>query len=70
MVHVFVLLLYIGLADDRKLVSGDMLFRKLETCNYYAKEIVRRYGHHSNTKDFGLAYCVPKLVDPEKVRIY
>ena len=55
MVHVFALLLYIGLADDRKLVSDDMLFRKLETCN---------------TKDFGLAYCIPKLVDPEKVRIY
>jgi len=47
-----------------------MLFRKLEACNYYAREIVRRYGYHSNTKDFGVAYCVPRLVDPDKARIY
>jgi len=69
-VHVFALVLYIGIANDRKLVSDDMLFRKLEACNYYAREIVRRYGYHSNTKDFGVAYCVPRLVDPDKVRIY
>ena len=70
MVHVFALVLYIGIADDRKLVSDDMLFRSIETCNYYAREIVRRYGYHSNTKDFGVAYCVPRLVDPDKARIY
>jgi len=69
-VHVFALVLYIGIADDRKLVSDDMLFRSIETCNYYAREIVRRYGYHSNTKDFGVAYCVPRLVDPDKARIY
>ena len=70
MVHVFALVLYIGISDDRKLVSDDMLFRSIETCNYYAREIVRRYGYHSNTKDFGVAYCVPRLVDPDKARIY
>jgi hypothetical protein len=69
-VHVFALVLYIGIADDRKLVSDDMLFRKLETCTYFAKAIVGRWGYHSNPKDFGVVYCVPRLVDPDKARIY
>lgn len=70
MVHVFALVLYIGIANDRKLVSDDMLFRSIETCTYFAKAIVGRWGYHSNPKDFGVAYCVPRLVDPDKARIY
>ena len=39
MVHVFLLMLYIGVGDDRRLVSNDMYFRNVNTCNYFAKEL-------------------------------
>jgi len=66
-VHVFALMLYLG--QERKLVSEDMHFWRVEDCNYYARELVRRYGEYY-PKDIATSYCVPKLVDPEKVRIY
>jgi len=69
-VHVFVLLVYLGLGDARVLESGDMYFRTLATCNWYAREIVRRYGHTTNADDYGVAYCVPRLVDTDKVQVY
>ena len=69
-VHVFLLLVFVGFGDARKLVSNDMHFREIKTCNYYASELVRRYGPHVQQKDWGVAYCVPALIDPEKVEIY
>jgi len=70
MVHVFVLLLYLGVGKERVLESDTMFFASLSSCNWHAKEIVRRWGYLSNSDDFGTAYCVPRIVDTEKVRVY
>ena len=70
MVHVFVLLVFVGFGDTRKLVSDDMHFQSVEACNFHAREIVRRYGHQVNQKDWSVAYCVPRLVDEADVKIY
>ncbi len=69
MVHVFALVLYIGVGSSRTLTSEDIYFYRLDHCNYYAREIVRRYGY-PDIQDYGTAYCVPKVVDSAKVTIY
>jgi len=71
MVHVFVLMLYIGVGNERTLASGDMYFYSVHDCNYFAEHLSKRYGYRiANEKDLGVAYCVPRLVDPKKVTIY
>ena len=64
MVHVFLLMLYIGVGDDRRLISNDMYFRNVNTCNYFAKELSKRYSTYAqmDSRDKATAYCVPKYV--------
>jgi len=66
MVHVFALMLYVG----GKLIEPPMYFKDIETCNYYARETVRRYGLSDNSKHFGTAYCVPEYVNLEETKVY
>jgi len=66
MTHVFALMLYVG----GNLIEPPMYFRKIETCNYYARETVRRYGLSDNSKHFGTAYCVPEYVNLEEIKVY
>ena len=66
MVHVFALMLYVG----GKLIEPLMYFKDIETCNYYARETVRRYGLSDNSKHFGTAYCVPEYVNLEETKVY
>lgn len=75
MLDVFLLLVYLGTGDQRRLESANMYFRSIVTCNYFAKEVSRRYGNYKYldyvpAKDRATAYCVPRVVDPEKVRVY
>jgi len=75
MLDVFLLLVYLGTGDQRRLESGSMYFRSIVTCNYFAKEVSRRYGNYSYSdyvppQDRATAYCVPRTVDPQKVRVY
>jgi hypothetical protein len=75
MTHVFLLLLYLGTGETRKLASGDMYFKDINECNYFASQLAKRYGNYKysdymDSKDRATAYCVPKLVDSEKVRVY
>jgi hypothetical protein len=70
MVHVFLLTLYLGSGDQRKLVSQDMFFYDLRECNWYASEIVKRYGNYEfkaylDPKDRATAYCLPKVVSKD-----
>jgi hypothetical protein len=64
MVHVFLLMLYIGVGDDRRLISNDMYFRNVNTCNYFAKELSKRYSTYAmvDNRDKATAYCLPKYV--------
>ena len=75
MIHAFLLLLYLGTGEDRRLASGDMYFENINDCLYFADKLAKRYGNYRyldymNAKDRATAYCVPKYVDSEKVRVY
>ena len=71
MIHAFLLLLYVGVGNERTLVSDDMYFRSIHDCNYFAEHLSKRYGYKTDkAKDLGVAYCVPKLVNPQEVTIY
>lgn len=67
MVHVFLLLVYLGTGDERRLASGDMYFRNIQVCNYFASELSKRYGNYGSidwmdNRDKVTAYCVPKYI--------
>ena len=72
MIPVFLLLVYLGSGDDRKLVSGDMYFRNINTCNYFASRLAKKYGNYGlDPRDKTTAYCVPKYVkERSNIKIY
>ncbi len=75
MVHVFLLLVYLGTGEDRSLISGDMYFYDINECNWYARQVSKRYGNYQHldrmsAKDRVTAYCIPKNVRKDSVRIY
>ena len=75
MVHVFLLLVYLGTGDSRQLVSGDMYFWSIDDCNYFASRLAKRYGNYRysdylDPKDRVTSYCVPKYLKEGSVRIY
>ena len=62
MKHVFLLFVFLGLGDDKRLVSNDLYFRDLRECKWYAQKL------HEQGRTV-TAYCLPKLVN-DKVRVY
>jgi hypothetical protein len=75
MVHVFLLMVYLGTGDSRKLISQDMYFYDLVECNWYASQMAKRYGNYQyldrmSAKDKVTSYCIPKYVQEDSVRIY
>lgn len=75
MVHVFLLMVYLGAGDSRQLISQDMYFYDLVECNWYASQMAKRYGNYQHldrmsAKDRVTAYCIPKYVEEKSVRIY
>ena len=75
MTHAFLLLVYLGTGDGRQLISNDMYFRSVSDCNWFAAELSRRYGNYGRIEqlhpdDRVTAYCVPKLVEADRVRMY
>ena len=64
MVHVFLLQLYLGIGEQRRLISNDMYFRSIVQCNFFAKELSKRYSTYAamDKRDRATAYCVPKYV--------
>ncbi|OUT92804.1 MAG: hypothetical protein CBB96_05590 [Gammaproteobacteria bacterium TMED36] len=71
MTHVFLLILIVG----GQTVSKDMLFYDVERCNYFASQLVKRYGNYTGygsvPKDNkATAYCEPRYVDTKKSRVY
>jgi hypothetical protein len=78
-VHVFLLQLYLGTGEYRRLVSSDMHFYSITECNMYAKELTNRYGNYGSIdwidpKDRATAYCVPVVLDKniigESIKVY
>ena len=75
MVHVFLLMVYLGTGEDRQLISNDMYFYDINRCNYFAKEVSKRYGNYYHldwidNKDKVTAYCVPKYLKKDSVEVY
>jgi len=75
MIDAFLLMVYLGTGDFRKLESGNMHFYSITECNYFAEQISKRYGNYGfseyiDAKDRVTAYCVPRQVNPELVKVY
>ncbi len=75
MMDVFLLLVYLGVGEDRRIESNKMHFRDLTECNFFARNLSKRYGTHRDMRyidkrDRVTAYCVPKRVDPSRVKVY
>ena len=75
MMHVFLLMVYLGTGDERKLVSNNMYFRSIDRCNYFASQVSKRYGNfkynsYLDPKDRVTAYCLPKYINTENMEIY
>lgn len=74
-VDAFLLLVYLGTGEFRKLESGTMYWRSINDCNWYASQVTKRFGNYQysaylDPKDRVTAYCVPRTVNPDEVRIY
>ncbi|REJ63719.1 MAG: hypothetical protein DWQ21_02065 [Bacteroidetes bacterium] len=63
MKHVFLLLVFLGVGEDKRQVSSDMYFYDLNECKWYAQKL------HEQGRNL-TSYCLPKLVDDDKVRVY
>ena len=72
MSHVFLLVLMIGGVN----VGGQpMFFASIQTCNWYASQLVKRYGNYNYStmvpeKHKATAYCKPAYVDTTKTLVY
>jgi len=62
--YFFVLMVYLG--ATRELIKDSMVFDNIEHCNYYAREITKRYSTHGITlEDRVVAYCLPKVKEKQ-----
>jgi hypothetical protein len=62
--YYFVLMVYLG--SPRELIEDTMVFNNIEHCNYYAREITRRYSSHGIApEDRVVAYCLPKVKEKQ-----
>jgi len=75
MTHVFLLLVFLGTGESRQLTSGDMYFRNINDCNYFASRVTKAYGNYDyssfiDPKDRVTAYCIPRYIDIDNVKVY
>ena len=63
MIHAFLLFVFIGIGEDKKLVSNDLYFKDLNDCLWYAQKL-----HKQGSKI--TSYCLPKSIDSGTVRVY
>jgi len=64
MVHAFMLVVVLGVGDDRQVQPNPMYFYSIDRCQYFAKAIPKQYGNYKHTylvypKDRITAYCKP-----------
>ena len=69
--HVFLLVFLLG--DVKQ--PNPMYFASIDTCNWYASRIVKRYGNYKYNsmvpaKHRATAYCKPVYVDKTKTLVY
>ena len=67
----FVLMLYLGYGDERKLVIDDMYFYQVTVCNGVARALVERFSTHGITaSDRAVAYCLPVKITDNSLHVY
>ena len=70
MTHLFILMVLV----NGQVQSQDMYFYDINRCNYFANAIVK--GKAERTLNYEprrialAAYCLPRVADPDKVRVY
>ena len=62
MIHVFVLMVFVGVGEEKRVVSNDMHFFDINECVYFDQHLHKQ----GNTIT---AYCLPKMVDKD-TRVY
>ena len=72
MVHAFLLILLLG---DVKQGGQPMYFRDIERCNYFASQIVKRYGNYQYSYNVpqehkATAYCKPVYISSKTETLY
>lgn len=77
MMHVFLLVVYLGTGEDRRLISNDMYFYSINRCNFFAQELSKRYGNYNHIdlidpRDRVTAYCKPVYTNPSAkgIKVY
>jgi hypothetical protein len=63
MEHVFLLFVFVGIGEEKRLESRDLYFKDLKECVWYAQTLHKQGSEIT-------AYCLPKYVNPGNVRIY
>jgi hypothetical protein len=63
MIHAFLLFVFIGIGEDKKLVSNDLYFKDLNDCLWYAQKLHKQGSEITS-------YCLPKSIDSGTVRVY
>tara|TARA_B100002019_G_C21192923_1_gene559828 strand:- start:603 stop:827 length:225 start_codon:yes stop_codon:yes gene_type:complete len=73
MIHAFLLTVFLG----QQIVSKDMYFYNIDTCRYFAERLNKQppvpnlgAGDDEPKRLTHIAVCQPKLVDPERIKIY
>ena len=69
------LVVVLGTGDDRREQRDPMYFRSIDTCNYYASKIVKRYGNYGYydrvpKEHRATAYCKPVYINKDTVGLY
>jgi hypothetical protein len=57
------------MGSERTPIKSQLYFKRVDTCNWYAQELVKRFGY-PQTNDYGTAYCLPHQVNPNEVMVY
>ena len=55
MIHAFLLFVFVGIGEDKRLKSNDMYFRSVDDCVYFAQRL------HKQGKTI-TAYCLPVVI--------
>jgi hypothetical protein len=63
MIHAFLLFVFIGIGEDKKLVSNDLYFKDLNDCLWYAQKLHKQGSEITS-------YCLPRSIDSGTVRLY
>ncbi len=72
MVHAFILVLLLGDIEQR---GQPMYFRSIDTCNYFASRVVKRYGNYGSSylvppEHRATAYCKPVYINSNTKGLY